>query len=242
MESVINKPYSWDKKVQTVSSWMMLGDMSLVAALVKIPHQTIRLWKTQDWWKEVEGTIRESENIQTNSKLKKIVEKSLDTVMDRLEEGDFQYDPRTGKFVRKPVLLRDAAKAAEVMMHRKALMSQIAEQKLAQPSVEEALKRIAAEFVKLAKGDNEQSSPEAIAKELQERVRELPGKAGADQGQISQEPSAPQDGTETGTEDFDGRGSQEGDVAGGSGDEPFEPAASDLDSEPLFSPYQEGKA
>ena len=236
----MNSPYSWDKKVQAVTSYLVLGDMSLVAALIKIPHQTVRLWKTKDWWKEVEGTIREQNNIQTNAKLKKIVDKSLDTVMDRLEEGDFQYDPKTGRFVRKPVLLRDAAKAAEVMMHRQDLMNQIQIQKLAVPTVDEALKRIAAEFIKIARGEVDVKSEAAVTTELSEGIRQLSGEASPDQATSTEESSAREDGADLGEDDLDGRGSPEGTEQGW---HEFlnQPAVANLDGEPFVPANQESK-
>ena len=126
--------------------------MTAVSIATGISANTIRTWKTQDWWRELEGIIKEEEGTEQSVKLRGIVDKTLNIIADRLENGDFQYDPKTGGLIRRPVLLRDAGKVGMDVWVRKEALDVLKIQKLKQPSIEESLKRIADEFAKLAKG------------------------------------------------------------------------------------------
>jgi hypothetical protein len=191
-----------------ITAYLTLGNATLVQGMTGIPAQTIRFWKMQPWWREIEAQIREEDNLTQSVKLKKIVDKTLDLVLDRVENGDFQYDPKSGKLVRRPVLLRDAGKVGVSMMERRDMLQMIQVQKLKQPSVEESLKKIAETFANIAKGKN-------VKKELQAGVCELSGQTGSDQGSDSEESGPSDNGEMGGEEDFGGCGSQDGDIEGG---------------------------
>jgi len=201
------KQYSSKIRLECVQNYMILGNCEQVGAITGVPAQTIRLWRMQDWWKDLENEFRHSENLQVTGKLKRIVEKSLTAVEERLDAGDWQYDPKTGALIRRPVLLRDAAKVASEFLERQQALQERVIEKAAQPSVEEALKRIAAEFVKIARGEH--------GKELSEGIRQLPGQTGADQATGAEECSAPDSGEVSGPQDLDGRGPQAGIESGG---------------------------
>jgi hypothetical protein len=92
---------------------MMVGKWPLVADATKIPIDTLKKWKQADWWKEYESEIRRAKNLELGGRLQTIVNKASDVVLDRLEHGDFQYDPKSGKFIRKPV---NAKTAGDIMV------------------------------------------------------------------------------------------------------------------------------
>jgi transposase-like protein len=146
-----------EKKIEVVSQFLVLGNMKLVAATTGVEHSLIRQWKTQSWWKELEAEIRQTQNIEMDSKLSKIVDKSLDAVLDRVENGDFFYDQKTGQIKRKPVNLRDVARVStDIISKRELLRGNATERKeTTQISVGEQLKMLAAEFAKWQKKDSD---------------------------------------------------------------------------------------
>ena len=107
-----NTTWSQEARIAAVSQYLVLGNMALVSSTTGIPHQLLRAWKQQPWWADTEAQIRSTENLQIDSKLTKIVDKSLDAVMDRLENGEFVYNQKTGQVIRKQVNMKDAAKVA----------------------------------------------------------------------------------------------------------------------------------
>ncbi len=145
-----NTSWSQEAKIQAVSQYLVLGNMALVSSTTGIPHQLLRAWKGQAWWKEVEQQVRATENLQMDTKLSKIVDKSLDAVLDRVENGEFFYDQKTGQVRRKPANLRDIAKVSvEILSKRELLRGNATERKeMTQVSVADQLKELALEFAK----------------------------------------------------------------------------------------------
>ena len=92
-----------DQKLQACACYVMLGNIREVALATDIPFATLMLWKQQDWWKELILQIRDEDVQKLDSNLQRIVTKSLKVVEDRLDKGDFQYDPKTGKVMRIPI-------------------------------------------------------------------------------------------------------------------------------------------
>jgi hypothetical protein len=115
-------PWPIEKKIEVVSQFLVLGNMRIVAAATGVDYDLCRAWKTQPWWKELEMEIRQTQNIELDTKLSQIVERSIDATMDRIENGDFIYDQKSGEMRRKPVALRDVAKVANDMLTKRELI------------------------------------------------------------------------------------------------------------------------
>jgi hypothetical protein len=174
------KHYSLDKKLQAVASYRILGNSSLVSAVIKVPPETIRWWKTQPWWSDLEAQMNEEENVKKNVALKKIIDKSLELISDRLENGDYVFDQKTGEVKRKPVGLRDLSKVANEMMVQQAETAKVNAPTTSKQTIEEALKKIATEFANLARGvANDKEIRQGLPSEV--RVGEEFVEAGADE-------------------------------------------------------------
>lgn len=145
-----NKSWPIEKKIEVVAQWLVLGNMRMVAATTGVSYDLIRQWKTQPWWLELETEIRQTQNIEMDTKLSKIVDRSLDAVLDRVENGDFIYDQKSGEIRRKPAALRDIHRVAvDTISKRELLRGNATERKeTTQVSVAEQLKMLAAEFAK----------------------------------------------------------------------------------------------
>ncbi len=148
-----NTNWPIEKKIEVVSQAMVLGNLKIVAATTGVSYELVRQWKLQPWWKELETEIRQTQNIEMDTKLSRIVDKSLDSVLDRVENGDFIYDQKTGSIKRKPVALRDVARVSVDMISKRELLRGNATERkeTTQISVGEQLKLLAAEFAKWQK-------------------------------------------------------------------------------------------
>ena len=145
-----NSSWPMETKIAVVSQYLVLGNMALVSAVTGVPHQLIRAWKALPWWKEIEMQVRATENLQMDTKLSKIVDRSLEAVLDRVENGEYFYDQKTGQVKRKPVNLRDVARVSVDMLSKRELLRGNATERkeTTQVSVAEQLKELALEFAK----------------------------------------------------------------------------------------------
>lgn len=110
------------RKLEAVKTYLLIGNLALTARMLDIPEDTLRAWKREDWWKDTELEIRHSGKVQLTGKLKKIVEASVAVIEDRIANGDFVFDQKTGEVVRKPINLKDAHKVAVDMVDRTNLL------------------------------------------------------------------------------------------------------------------------
>lgn len=147
-----NTTWSQEARIQAVSQYLVLGNMALVSSITKIPHQLLRAWKQQPWWEETVSQIRATQNLEMDSKLSKIVDKSLDAVLDRVENGEYVYNVKTGTIIRKPVNMKDVAKVSVDMLSKRELLRGNATERTEsnQISVADQLKALALEFAKWA--------------------------------------------------------------------------------------------
>lgn len=143
-----NASWPLEKKIEVVTQYLVLGNLRQVSAVSGVSYDLVRQWKTQAWWPEIEAEIRNSQNIEMDTKLSKIVEKSLETVQDRVENGDFIYDQKSGQVRRKPVALRDVHRVAVDLMDRREVLRKGATDRNegSKVSVEEHLKMLATQM------------------------------------------------------------------------------------------------
>lgn len=194
-----HKPGEWwsdAKRIEVVTTWLALGKIPLVAACTGVTEGTIRQWRTQPWWKELEISIQTESDQELDAKLAKRIDKALDVVYDRLENGDFMYDPKTSQFVRKPVSMKDTNRVMVDMLDKRMLIRKQPKEQQSQEAVGDILKNLAKEFEQMAKKkikelDNGPEQSEATADaQLPTGVQELPREAGADTQPVVTEPSA----------------------------------------------------
>jgi hypothetical protein len=128
------------------------GNLALTAATLSIPEVTMRRWKATPWWKQMVEDIRNEENLQLDAKLSKVVDKSVEALLDRVEKGDFQYDQKTGSMIRKPISARDASTVTRDMIDRRELLQgkKIVE-KNNERKMDEKLLKLAEEFAKFSR-------------------------------------------------------------------------------------------
>lgn len=139
------------KRIETVTTWLALGKIPLVSACVKVPEGTIRQWRTQPWWKEMEISIQTETDQELDAKLAKRIDRALDVVLDRLDNGDFMYDPKTGEFLRKPVNMKDTHKVMVDMLDKRLLLRKQPKEQQNQEAVADILKNLAKEFEAMAR-------------------------------------------------------------------------------------------
>jgi len=160
-----NKQWSDQQKTEAVQSYLLLGNLALTSRILGIPEVTLRVWKASTWWKDLVEEIKSQERVELSSKMKKIMNASLSVVEDRLVNGDFQFDQKTGQVVRKPVNMKDAHKVAMDLQERADVIESADKPKdtASEASMEDKLLRLASKFAEMATKKIEQ-------KQLDERT------------------------------------------------------------------------
>jgi hypothetical protein len=155
-----HQPGHWSekKRMEVLTTFLATGSQKYTSAITGVPEPTIVSWRKQEWWKQGMYEIKEESNTQIDSKLTKIMDKALDAVMDRIENGEYMYDPRTGEIRRVPARLRDIQKVAGDTIDKKLLLDKIGRQKeqgQKQQITADHLVSLAKEFARIATGKNQ---------------------------------------------------------------------------------------
>ena len=117
-----NLRWSDKQKLEAVQSWLVLGNLSMVARLHGIPRITLQVWKASTWWKELVDEIKLQEKIELSSKMKAIVDAAHQVVANRLENGDPVLNQKTGEIIMKPVPMKDAHRVAVDLLNQREVL------------------------------------------------------------------------------------------------------------------------
>ena len=146
--------WSNKQKYKAVAAYLICGNMSVVAAETKIPLDTLYRWKVQSWWREQEEEIRASYVIQHQNKLKKLTEKVLEKLDDRVEHGDYFFNQKKGRMERVPVNAKNLNIIAKDSIDRELLLEKVrkeAPQAVQERDINLKLASLAESFKALAK-------------------------------------------------------------------------------------------
>jgi hypothetical protein len=155
-----NSKYFWkykkahwgeDQKLQAVATYVMLGSLRETCLATSIPFDTLKMWKQQEWWKELQGQIRDEDVQQLDSNLQRVVDKALKAVEDRLDSGDYQYDPKTGKAIRIPIKAHIALKVTTDLLTKQEKLREGPVKLEVEKTIDARLLKLAEEFARFSK-------------------------------------------------------------------------------------------
>jgi len=95
---------------------------TMIEVATGVKSGTVKKWRQEEWYQELCREIRDQEDREIDGKLTKLVNKSLDVVVDRLENGDYMWNSKDNKFIRKPVYMKEANKVASELIQRRNLL------------------------------------------------------------------------------------------------------------------------
>jgi hypothetical protein len=123
----------------------------MVEAVTGIPRATIYQWKGMPWWQELVDQIQTESNQELDTKLSRIIDRSLDAVNERIEGGEFILDSKTGTVKRVPVKLKDVHRVAVDLLDKRDLLRTKPQERVEQAAAVDILKRLAGQFADWAK-------------------------------------------------------------------------------------------
>lgn len=95
-------------RLKVIAAFSVLGNATKVEEVTGVPANTINYWKTLPWWFEEMDKLRKAEDETMISGYGKIMQKTIDQLERRLEEGDIII-LKDGTKVNKPVSAKELA-------------------------------------------------------------------------------------------------------------------------------------
>lgn len=168
------------QKMEACTTYLLTGSWVATSAATNIPLDTIKKWGASQWWKDMEEEVRRSSRMQLQGRLKQIVDKSINHLEDRLDNGDFVYDSKSGKVVRRPIPARTLSTVVSNSIDKAVLLEKLQTAPVQnQDQISSRLAKIQEEFKRFAKA--KEISGNAVVQELQkglpagEQVQEYSG-------------------------------------------------------------------
>lgn len=159
-----------EKRYEIAKTLMATGNNRLTAELHGINQSTLAGWKSKDWWKELWAEIQAEKRLELNSKLGSLADLTIDILRDRLENGDFVLNNKTGEIVRKPVGVRDANVAMNNLLTHVRKTDELDQKADQVAGTDDILKQLAREFGNFAK--KKQQVIDVEFKEVNDAVHE----------------------------------------------------------------------
>jgi hypothetical protein len=131
----------------------------------------VKKWKQQPWWAELVADIQSGEGQKADNKMSKTIDKALDLIMTRMEEGDYLYDQKTCRLVKVPLKARDLERVASGLFDKRQLIrKQPTSIKQSDLNQKDRLLELAEQFAKFAgmKLDKEKVINECIEGDFNE--------------------------------------------------------------------------
>jgi hypothetical protein len=119
-----HQPGTWDQKKQleVVTTFLATGSNAETSRMCNVPLATVIRWKQQDWWPTLVSEIQGGEGQKQDNKMSKAIDKALDMLLVRIDEGDYQYDQKTGRVVKIPLKARDLERVASGLFDKRQLI------------------------------------------------------------------------------------------------------------------------
>ena len=112
--------YSDEQRIEAIGHYLVLGNMSRVSDALGIPKQTLSEWAQSEWWHRAIGQVRTERNEDLDCRLSNAVDRALDGLLDRMDNGDAQVID--GELRKVPVKGRDLAVMFGVMFDKRQLL------------------------------------------------------------------------------------------------------------------------
>ena len=148
-------PGMWpqSKKTEAVLTWMTCGSLVQTAQIIGVGLPTIKHWRKQPWWIEAVEGFHDDDKTELDAKYQKIIRKALSVVEDRLDNGNFQMDQKTGEIVRVPVSMSDTHRVVKDLVDQQQELRRDKKQEVAATeTVNDKLIKLAEQFASMALG------------------------------------------------------------------------------------------
>ena len=137
-------------KIDACTMYCVYGDVDEVSKLTKVPVKYIRQWKEEPWWNEIQKKVFVEQNEKLGSRISTVLDRSLTEIEERLTNGDYLWDIRKSKLVRKPIDTKILSTLFNNLVNRRQLIRGEPTSITNKVGVDDRLKFLAEQFEKFA--------------------------------------------------------------------------------------------
>jgi hypothetical protein len=107
MMAEIGGKYSVDDRLHAVMLYITEGNMKKVETMTGIPYVTLNSWKEKEWWPAALQFCHKRKDKELELRFSRVIHDTVGEIHDRVINGDWKHDNRTGQKVRIPMSGKD---------------------------------------------------------------------------------------------------------------------------------------
>lgn len=148
--------YGDSKKLEVVSMITNGFTIKNASEISGVPEITISRWKASPWWGKAVLTLHREDRNAKLAKVSILVNKAVDILGDRLQNGDVIFDQRQGEERRIPVSARTALDTTTKLLDLQVRIQEKEEEIEEVVDTNDKLNKLAEAFSRFAKGKSQQ--------------------------------------------------------------------------------------
>jgi hypothetical protein len=142
--------YTDKEKMEVACTYAVTGNSRRTAEITGYPEGTIRAMKTTEWFHELQSRIIKEQDEELGTKLTQLIDKAVDNINDRLDDGDYFYDAKNEMLKRKPMTGKDVAIVGAILVDKRQLLRGQPTSRVEKVSQEDVLGKLAEQFRQMA--------------------------------------------------------------------------------------------
>ncbi len=144
-------------KAKAVRLYLKTGSLRHVSEVMGISYSTLQSWKYRtSWWGELTKRFQEEADRKLSARMEEVVQKAVEQIEDRIENGDKILDSKTGEVISVPVKMRDLTAATKTLSDRTdILIGRATKDSIAKEQMADKLAKLAKEFANFTKNKSE---------------------------------------------------------------------------------------
>lgn len=177
------KYFDQKKKIECATVFAVARNYERVSGLTGVPVAQLKRWNDEPWWHEIIAKVKKEKNEVLDGKITETLDKTLDMIQDRVENGETYYNPKSKEYYNLPLKAKDAAIVTSILFDKRQLIRGEATSRTESISSEEKLLALKQNFENLAKSKliNPNSEPiEVEYEEINQTPSEQEEPAGSD--------------------------------------------------------------
>ena len=143
--------HSEEDRIRAATVYATCGSAAETERITGIPAGTVRQWRSQDWWPQVIERVQAESDDLMDVKFTEIVSNTVEQINDRIANGNYLFNKRTGQLERIPAPLKDLGVTASIFMDKRDLVRRNKKTAVEQASTQEMLRTIASAVKNMAK-------------------------------------------------------------------------------------------
>jgi len=151
-----------ENRIEAVALYAAIGNTAEVSRIMGISAATLRTWKQTEWWHEMMNRVHDEKDEELDSKFSKTIDLALDEINDRLVNGEYVHNPKTGEILRIKPKMRDVAYVTSTHIDKRQLLRGKPTSRTEKVSQDGRLEKLAAEFARFVGSKTIEQEPEVI--------------------------------------------------------------------------------